>query len=199
MLIKLKDKVQILFWNLLFIISGIILIASMHGFISQLARFSMDEVNLLEDISKEKEEQCRGATKITRSGIAIVQSYSLGQDYQLKETEGRINILFIGMLLLISPILLIIIYTLLLHFSLLAVNRNICMWFISLLSAIAVFGFEFNEFIHNGNPTVFMLSTSTILIIMLFSLFISMQPKEYASPYYISKTELIIDDIPLAA
>jgi hypothetical protein len=73
------------------------------------------------------------------------------------------------------------------------------MWLISIFSVIGVFAFEFNEFIHNGNATVFMLSTSTILIIMFFSLFVSMHPKEQTSPYYRSKTELVIDEVSMAA
>jgi hypothetical protein len=187
---KVKDKFHVLYWNMVFILLGLVLIGSVHGYLSQLASLGLQEANLVEEVNKDVDFQRRGATRITRSGREIVQDYSLGAETLNKKTESNYNGLFIGLLVVVFPFFLVIAYILFLNFSQLAVNRIASLLLIAFLSITSIFGYEFYKFYLGGSILSFVISFTSIVIIIFFALFASLQPNELSSPYYGSKTEL---------
>ena len=196
MLSLLQEKMRVLWWNFLFILLGVLLIGILHAYISQLVNFCVHEVSLMEEVGSEKEFQKRGATKITKSGRVITQAYELGSSALYKQDEAHLNAIIILLLGLLLPFLLIIAYTLFTQASLLAVNRNVCLAIISLFAISGIFYIELLQFIQDGNGSGFLFAAlPSVQLTFFYSFFVSMQPKELNSPYYRSKTELIIEDL----
>ena len=191
----LKEKMYILWWNFLFVLIGLLIIGLLHAYIFQLVNFCVHEVSLIEDVGSEKEFQKRGATKITKSGRLITQDYELGSSALYKQDEAHSNAIIILLLGLILPFLLIIAYTLFTQASLLAVNRNICLVIISLFAISVIFYVELLHFMEDGNGSCFLFAAMpSVQLTFFYSFFVSLQPKELTSPYYRSKSELVIED-----
>ena len=200
MLSLLQEKMRVLWWNFLFILLGVLLIGILHAYISQLVNFCVHEVSLMEEVGSEKEFQKRGATKITKSGRVITQAYELGSSALYKQEEAHSNALIIFLLAILLPFLLIVAYTLFTQASLLAVNRNVCLAIISLFAISGIFYVELLHFMEDGNGAGFLFSAlPSVQLTFFYSFFVSMQPKELTSPYYRSKTELVIDEVNMAA
>jgi hypothetical protein len=200
MISKVVIKMYAFWWNALFVLLGVLLIGILHAHISQLVSFCVNEVSLIEEVEVEKEFQKFGATKVTRSGKLIVQSYDLGTVAALKQKEAQSNVLIIALLVITLPFLLAITYTLFSKASVLAVNRNWCLAIITACAIVGIFYVELLSFIEGGNGSGFLFSAlPSVQLSFLFSFFVSIQPKEKLSPYYRSRTELLDEVIPVAA
>ena len=200
MLSLMQEKLHALWWNFLFVLLGVLLIGILHAYISQLVNFCVNEISLIEEVVNEKEFQKRGATKITKSGRVITQAYELSSSASYKQNEAHSNAVIIVILAVLLPFLLIIAYTLFTQASLLAVNKNICLAVISLFAIGGIFYVELLHFMEDGNGSGFLFAAlPSVQLTFFYSFFVSMQPKELTSPYYRSKTELVIDEVNMAA
>lgn len=195
MLSLLKEKMHVLWWNFLFILLGLLILGLLHAYIFQLVNFCVHEASLMEEVGNEREFQKRGATKITKSGRVITQVYELGSSALYKQDEAHSNAIIIVLLGLLLPFLLIIAYTLFTLASLIAVNRNFCLAIISLFAISGILYIELLQLIKDGNGSGFLFAAlPSVQLTFFYSFFVSMQPIELTSPYYRSKTELIIED-----
>lgn len=200
MISRVVLKMYAFWWNALFVMVGVLLIGILYGYISQLVNFCTNEISLVEDVSEEKEFQKMGATRITRTGKVIVQSYDLRTEVALKQKEAQSNVLIIVLLVITLPFLLALVYTLFSRASQLAVDRNWCLLVISILAILGIFCWEVKYFIEEGNSLMFLFSAlPSVQLSLLFSFLIGIQPKEKLSPYYRSRTELLDEEILVAA
>lgn len=190
---KYKTKFQILFWNSLFIILGVSIIFTLHGYITLLSNLIGYTSNLINKVGKSIDIEVanlRPKNKFTEINFDSSLNFFAEEVF----TNGVLLILlFVFLFLLVG-----IVYILLIRLSTLAVNRKACMWLVTSSTIIGISLFEFQKFIASGDGFVFAMSTSSIIIIMFYTLFISMEPQTQSSPYYRSKTELI-EYVPLAA
>ncbi|MEB3150833.1 MAG: hypothetical protein VKL60_17680 [Sphaerospermopsis sp.] len=200
MISKIKDKIIALNWNLSFILIGLLVTFCFHIYINTLTCFCLDEISLYKEIGNEEEFQRNGATKITKSGRVIVQDFTLGAEAAAKKDNANQIMFFIGIMVIAFPVSMILYMIIYSRISLLAVNRNLSLLILFLLSSGFIIWYELQSFISSGRGQLFMISVLSSLIINGWSaFFIYLQPKELSSPYYRSKTELITDEIQLAA
>jgi hypothetical protein len=200
MLSKMVLKIYAFWWNALFVLIGMVLIGVLYGYLSHLVTYRANEISLFEDVAIEKEFQKFGATKITRSGKVIVQSFELSTEAELKQQEAQSNMLIIIVLIITLPFLLALVYTLYTKASLLAVDRNWCLGVISILTIIGIFCWELRLFMEDGLSSGILFSAlPTAQLSLLLSFLVAIKPKEKLSPYYRSRTELLEEEIIVAA
>ena len=190
---KIIDRMHAMWWNLVSITLGMVLIWAFHAFLFKLVGFCKNTNSLIHDVTNELEFQRSCAIKITKSGKEIQQSFELSTEVIDKQELYSESLFLIGFMILITPMILAVFYLFFIKLSTLAVNRNYCLLIIMLLGIIMVSYNEFNHLKISGDGTEFMFSGSiSIIIIGAIVLFTSMSPYTKVSPYYRSENIQIV-------
>lgn len=192
------QKLEAVWWNFSFITSAVLLFWLIHFGVSFTLSFANQELALVENVKREDDFQRMGATRVLRSGREVVQEYTISTYAEEQKKEYQLAFMVLMAIGVVFPSLLALTFVWYQKLSLLAVDRNFCLFLISILCCFSIFYYELNRFIEHQQGMVFFIATFfSIVFIPLFSFFVGLQPKEMVSPYYRARvTELELPDQP---